>query len=132
MTTVAPDTTVDDEEALGGSSTDAYLDLLSRLSHQSVVKHFDAYADIAWDDLEMTIDRRPLGAVRRRCARRHRLVPGSSSGASGPPRPRPRGFQDEDRAAVREHPQAGAPCLRRRAAQPLGGVPIRGGGSPTR
>src|SRR6185369_18078979 len=24
--------------------------LLARLSHQSVVKHFDAYADVPWDD----------------------------------------------------------------------------------
>ena len=29
----------------------AYQALLARLSHQSVVKHFDAYADVAWDDM---------------------------------------------------------------------------------
>jgi len=49
-------TTVDNEEALDPRSTDAYLGLLSRLSHQSVVKHFDAYADIAWDDPDFAID----------------------------------------------------------------------------
>jgi hypothetical protein len=32
-------------------------DLLARLSRQSVVKHFDAYADVAWDDPDMAIDR---------------------------------------------------------------------------
>jgi len=34
----------------------AYLKLLQRLSHQSVVKHFDAYADVDWDAPEMRID----------------------------------------------------------------------------
>ena len=31
-------------------------DLARRLSHQSVVKHFDAYADVAWDSPEFAID----------------------------------------------------------------------------
>jgi hypothetical protein len=35
---------------------DAYLDLVCRLSHQSVVKHFDAYADIEWNSAEFRID----------------------------------------------------------------------------
>jgi hypothetical protein len=30
--------------------TDSYRALLARLSHQSVVKHFDAYADVPWDE----------------------------------------------------------------------------------
>lgn len=30
--------------------------LLARLSHQSVVKNFDPYLDIAWDDPEMKVD----------------------------------------------------------------------------
>jgi P-aminobenzoate N-oxygenase AurF len=34
----------------------AYFDLIRRLSHQSVVKHFDAYADIEWDNPEFRID----------------------------------------------------------------------------
>ena len=34
---------------------DAYQALLARLSHQSVVKHFDAYADIAWDSTAFEI-----------------------------------------------------------------------------
>jgi hypothetical protein len=35
---------------------DAYRALLARLSHQSVVKHFDAYADVAWDEPDFAID----------------------------------------------------------------------------
>ena len=35
---------------------DTYFDLVRRLSHQSVVKHFDAYADIEWDNPEFRID----------------------------------------------------------------------------
>ena len=30
-------------------------DLVRRLSHQSVVKHFDAYADIPWDDADYQV-----------------------------------------------------------------------------
>jgi hypothetical protein len=33
-----------------------FTDLVHRLSHQSVVKHFDAYADVDWDAPEMAID----------------------------------------------------------------------------
>ena len=56
MTTLDTATTVDDEVALETTSTDAYLSLLARLSQQSVVKHFDAYADIAWDDPAFAVD----------------------------------------------------------------------------
>lgn len=35
---------------------DAYDRLLARLSHQSVVKHFDAYLDVPWDEPEYAID----------------------------------------------------------------------------
>ncbi|MDQ1509421.1 MAG: hypothetical protein QOG50_1265, partial [Actinomycetota bacterium] len=35
---------------------DRFTDLVQRLSHQSVVKHFDAYADVPWDDPEYAID----------------------------------------------------------------------------
>jgi hypothetical protein len=35
---------------------DAYSALLTRLSHQSVVKHFDAYGDVPWDSPEFQID----------------------------------------------------------------------------
>jgi hypothetical protein len=35
---------------------DRFNDLVQRLSHQSVVKHFDAYADIPWDDAAYRID----------------------------------------------------------------------------
>ncbi len=33
-----------------------YVDLLRRLSHQSVVKHFDAYGDVEWDAPHLAID----------------------------------------------------------------------------
>jgi hypothetical protein len=35
---------------------DRFTELVERLSHQSVVKHFDAYADVPWDDPEYQID----------------------------------------------------------------------------
>jgi hypothetical protein len=35
---------------------EGYEALLGRLSHQSVVKHYDAYADIAWDSSDFAID----------------------------------------------------------------------------
>jgi len=35
---------------------ESYEHLVARLSHQSVVKHFDAYADIPWDDPAFHID----------------------------------------------------------------------------
>lgn len=35
---------------------ESYEALLARLSHQSVVKHYDAYGDIAWDSPEFAID----------------------------------------------------------------------------
>src|SRR5690606_7156337 len=50
---------LDDElsvSAREAAQDEAYLKLLKRLSHQSVVKHFDAYADIDWDAPEMRID----------------------------------------------------------------------------
>jgi P-aminobenzoate N-oxygenase AurF len=37
---------------------DRFTELLRRLSHQSVVKHFDAYADIDWDHPDNAIDPR--------------------------------------------------------------------------
>ena len=50
---------VPDEERRGGAAgrrKETYPQLVARLSHQSVVKHFDAYADIPWDDPEYRID----------------------------------------------------------------------------
>lgn len=35
---------------------ETYPQLVARLSHQSVVKHFDAYADVPWDDPSFRID----------------------------------------------------------------------------
>lgn len=56
-------TNLPDEEhsfRLGGGAVpgqdDAYRRLLARLSHQSVVKHFDAYADVSWDDPACALD----------------------------------------------------------------------------
>ena len=37
-------------------ASDRFAELLARLSRQSVEKHFDAYADIAWDDPDWAID----------------------------------------------------------------------------
>jgi P-aminobenzoate N-oxygenase AurF len=49
---------LDEEVATSAAEAqdEAYRRLLGRLSHQSVVKHFDAYADVAWDAPEMRID----------------------------------------------------------------------------
>jgi hypothetical protein len=49
---------LDDELEISSRDAEdaAYLKLLARLSHQSVVKHFDAYADVDWDAPEMRID----------------------------------------------------------------------------
>lgn len=44
------------EERTRIDADDAYRRLLARLSHQSVVKHFDAYADVPWDDPAYAID----------------------------------------------------------------------------
>jgi hypothetical protein len=38
------------EERERDTADEAYRRLVARLSHQSVVKHFDAYADVPWDD----------------------------------------------------------------------------------
>jgi len=52
MTSTVIDTARLDEEQHAGRFTD----LVRRLSHQSVVKHFDAYADVDWDHPDNTID----------------------------------------------------------------------------
>ncbi|MGI8492528.1 MAG: AurF N-oxygenase family protein [Acidimicrobiales bacterium] len=56
MTSV-PTEIVDCEESAAVSDRSAWESLLARLSHQSVVKHFDAYGDVEWDSPEMAIDR---------------------------------------------------------------------------
>ena len=54
---VAEEFVVPEEERVGRAiHNDAYFDLIRRLSHQSVVKHFDAYADIDWDNPDFRID----------------------------------------------------------------------------
>ncbi|MFQ5514068.1 MAG: diiron oxygenase [Myxococcota bacterium] len=45
-----------EEEQQESKAEEAYRRLLERLSHQSVVRHFDAYADIPWDDPSYAID----------------------------------------------------------------------------
>ena len=49
-------TTLADEERTDVADVDTFNALVERLSRQSVTKHFDAYADVAWDDAEMQID----------------------------------------------------------------------------
>ena len=41
------------EERARVDADEAYQRLLARLSHQSVVKHYDAYADVPWDEPEI-------------------------------------------------------------------------------
>jgi para-aminobenzoate N-oxygenase AurF len=47
---------VPEEERVAPRQRETYDDLVRRLAHQSVAKHFDAYADIAWDDPDYRID----------------------------------------------------------------------------
>jgi hypothetical protein len=47
---------VPEEERATPRRRESYEALVQRLSHQSVVKHFDAYADIPWDDPAYRID----------------------------------------------------------------------------
>jgi P-aminobenzoate N-oxygenase AurF len=54
MTATALDGQPLDEE----QQDDRFTELLRRLSHQSVVKHFDAYADVDWDHPDHAIDPR--------------------------------------------------------------------------
>jgi hypothetical protein len=50
-------TVLDEEQQLDDAAgVDSYRSLIDRLSRQSVDKHFDAYADVAWDAPEMEID----------------------------------------------------------------------------
>jgi hypothetical protein len=50
-------TRVDDEVVIDlASADDAFAALVSRLSRQSVAKHYDAYADIPWDDPAYALD----------------------------------------------------------------------------
>ncbi len=46
----------EEERVSGDRKRETYPQLLQRLCHQSVVKHFDAYADIEWDSPELRID----------------------------------------------------------------------------
>src|SRR5512138_4007129 len=46
---------VPDEERRARKA-ESWADLVARLSRQSVTKHFDAYADIRWDDADFRID----------------------------------------------------------------------------
>ena len=46
----------DEEQTAAPRRRESYLALVERLSRQSVVKHFDAYEDIPWDDPAYRID----------------------------------------------------------------------------
>jgi hypothetical protein len=51
------ETTIETNEPAASALTEeAWTDLLKRLNHQSVTKHFDAYADIDWDCEELRLD----------------------------------------------------------------------------
>jgi len=54
VTTSIPATLPDETD--GGIDAGDYRALLARLSHQSVVKHFDAYADVPWGEPGFEID----------------------------------------------------------------------------
>ena len=58
MTTVirAAVEAADSTEETADGASDAYSALLARLSRQSVDRHFDAYADVPWDDEQYSID----------------------------------------------------------------------------
>lgn len=47
---------IPEEERVLSRERETYPALVRRLSHQSVLKHFDAYGDIAWDSEEFRID----------------------------------------------------------------------------
>jgi P-aminobenzoate N-oxygenase AurF len=51
-------TTIDGQPLDEEQQNDRFTELLRRLSHQSVVKHFDAYADVDWDHPDNAIDPR--------------------------------------------------------------------------
>ena len=54
MTDATPPAEEIEEPASAGDA--GYAGLLARLSHQSVVRHFDAYADVPWDAEDFRID----------------------------------------------------------------------------
>jgi para-aminobenzoate N-oxygenase AurF len=56
IATLGPEYAIPEEERAVPSQRETYGQLLRRLSRQSVVKHFDAYADVPWDDPAYAID----------------------------------------------------------------------------
>ena len=46
----------EEERVASPRRRESYEELIERLSRQSVLKHFDAYADVPWDDPEFRID----------------------------------------------------------------------------
>jgi hypothetical protein len=52
----SPDVILADAELSSTELSDSWTSLLDRLNRQSVTKHFDAYADVAWDDETFRID----------------------------------------------------------------------------
>ena len=55
MTVISDTDTRPHEHALDAAPHDAFTTTVERLSRQSVDKHFDAYADVAWDAPDMAI-----------------------------------------------------------------------------
>lgn len=56
MTATTFTTELPQEEKQGAPDGGAYERLLAKLSQQSVTKHYDAYADIPWEDPEYAVD----------------------------------------------------------------------------
>ena len=129
--TLSPADAVDDEvvDAAVVADEDAFVRLVQRLSRQSVDKHYDAYADIPWDDPD--VRHRPRRSPLRAGSATTRSVAPSGTGRSRRDVRARIGLyryveRHEDRAAVREHPQAGparahasaCPTAIRRSATP--------------
>ena len=81
--TLGSDYVVPEEERLTAARGETYARLLGRLSHQSVVKHFDAYADVDWEAAEFRVDPEDP-----RCRRTTRSARRPGIGPSRPPRGR--------------------------------------------
>ena len=89
-----PSTTLDEEVREKVTDRKAYVGVIQRLSKASVDKHWEAYADIPWDDPDFTVDPDdprwilppidPLGATEWYRAQPEQSRPRSACGASPP------------------------------------------------
>ncbi len=114
-------------EEVRRDDADTFATMVRRLSHQSVDKHFDAYADIDWDSQEFRIDpsdpRWELSAEDRFGGTAwYRSQPQDVSARIGLHLYR---HVHEDRRAVRRHSEARPAGIRGRSAERLARVPLR-------